>query len=72
MTDATLVDRVLALRGCTRLGARFVGRAGEAEMAAFAWGYVSERDCFKSPWLAFDASGCPRIAQGTCHCRQEA
>jgi fatty-acyl-CoA synthase len=29
--SATLIDRLLALRGCERLGARFVSRAGTAE-----------------------------------------
>ena len=32
---ATLVDRLLRLAGCTRYGARFVNRAGEAEFYAY-------------------------------------
>ena len=33
---ATLVDRLLRLRGCTHVGARFVGRGGDAEFYPYA------------------------------------
>lgn len=44
----------------------------EADMAGFAWGYVKERDCFKNPWEAFDASACPKKAANACYCQQGA
>jgi len=40
-----------------------------AEMAIFCWGYVQARDCFKKPWLQFDASHCPLLATHECHCQ---
>lgn len=31
-------------------------------------GYILSRDCFKTPWEAFDPSGCPKRESGTCCC----
>ncbi len=30
--------------------------------------YINARDCFKSPWDAFNAAPCPRITDKTCFC----
>ncbi|MGE0199628.1 MAG: hypothetical protein AB7P76_01530 [Candidatus Melainabacteria bacterium] len=40
-----------------------------AAMAEFAWEYVSGRDCFKDPWMQFDAAPCPLRPAGHCHCQ---
>ncbi len=42
----------------------------EAVMADFCWGYVQGRDCFKDPWLKFDAAACPRLKDHTCYCQK--
>ncbi len=42
----------------------------EAAMAEFAWDYVRQRDCFKTPWLQFDATGCPKLQEHTCFCQK--
>lgn len=39
------------------------------KMADFAWGYIEQRDCFKDPWMKFDASACPLIEDNACHCQ---
>lgn len=39
------------------------------DMAAFCWGYVKARDCFKKPWLKFDASQCPKLKTNDCFCQ---
>lgn len=41
----------------------------EAGMAAFANDYIQSRDCFKTPWQAFDARPCPRVSTHTCYCQ---
>lgn len=40
----------------------------EQAMAEFCWGYVQARDCFKTPWLKFDATACPKQETSTCYC----
>lgn len=32
--------------------------------------YIMSRDCFKKPWLAVDATQCPKRALGECCCQQ--
>lgn len=44
----------------------------EAEMAKFCWDYVQARECFKTPWMHFNAKTCPHQANATCHCQLEA
>ncbi len=41
----------------------------EEDMAAFCWDYVKTRDCFKAPWLKFNASVCPKISNKHCYCQ---
>lgn len=43
-----------------------------AELADFAKSYVYSRDCFKNPWMKFDATPCPKIATGLCFCQDTA
>jgi hypothetical protein len=31
--------------------------------------YIQSRNCFKKPWDAFDASGCPLLEKGSCFCQ---
>ncbi|MDX2084011.1 MAG: hypothetical protein SFZ03_01310 [Candidatus Melainabacteria bacterium] len=33
--------------------------------------YVMSRDCFRKPWLSFDATACPRLqlAEPGCYCQ---
>jgi hypothetical protein len=56
---------------CLSVLATTYDRSPEA-MAAFCFDYVKARDCFKDPWMKFDASGCPLIEGGQCHCQKEA
>ncbi len=42
----------------------------EPDVAHFAWAYVQARDCFKDPWLKFNASACPRLESHTCYCQK--
>lgn len=44
----------------------------QAEMADYCWEYVQARDCFKTPWMNFDAKPCPKQTTQTCHCQKEA
>lgn len=39
------------------------------ELAAFAKSYISSRDCFKAPWLKFNARDCPKLETGACFCQ---
>ena len=32
--------------------------------------YMMSRDCFKTPWEAFDPTPCPRIDDGSCLCQR--
>ena len=41
-------------------------------LAEFARDYVYSRDCFKTPWQNFNATGCPRLATGSCYCQDPA
>lgn len=43
----------------------------EPAMADFCWEYVQSRDCFKNPWMAFDASVCPKLPVQQCYCQKE-
>ena len=38
-------------------------------LADFAREYVYSRECFKTPWDAVDAKGCPRLSTGECYCQ---
>lgn len=40
-----------------------------AELADFAKSYVYSRDCFKNPWMKFNATTCPKIATHQCFCQ---
>jgi hypothetical protein len=31
--------------------------------------YILSRDCFKKPWLAFNAYACPLLSVGQCPCQ---
>jgi len=42
----------------------------ESDLADFAWLYVQARDCFKDPWMKFDASACPKLEDKTCYCQK--
>ena len=42
----------------------------ENAVADFAWSYVQARDCFKDPWLKFNAGACPRLETHTCYCQK--
>jgi len=41
----------------------------ETAMADFARDYIDSRECFKTPWEKFDATGCPKLATHSCHCQ---
>jgi hypothetical protein len=41
----------------------------EAGLSLFVRDYVEARECFKTPWDQFDATGCPRQETATCHCQ---
>lgn len=42
-----------------------------AELAEFAKSYVHSRDCFKNPWLKFNAAPCPKLTLNQCFCQDE-
>jgi hypothetical protein len=41
----------------------------EPELADFAKSYVHSRECFKTPWDAFNAACCPKLANHQCYCQ---
>lgn len=41
----------------------------EAELSVFVRDYVEARECFKTPWDNFNATGCPRLETKECHCQ---
>ncbi len=41
-------------------------------LADFAKSYVYSRDCFKNPWMKFDATPCPKRTDGLCFCQDTA
>jgi hypothetical protein len=43
----------------------------EPELAAFVNDYVHSRECFETPWMAFNARACPRLETQTCHCQDD-
>ncbi|MBK8189487.1 MAG: hypothetical protein IPK79_03465 [Vampirovibrionales bacterium] len=54
------------------LGKEF--QRSEAAMAAYCWRYIQQRECFLTPWQAFDPSPCPRREglNADCPCDREA
>lgn len=41
----------------------------QSALAEFAKDYVYSRECFKTPWDAFNAKPCPKLATGACYCQ---
>ena len=41
----------------------------QPELAEFAKEYVHSRECFNTPWDAFNAKPCPRLPLHQCHCQ---
>ena len=41
----------------------------QPELAEFARDYVCSRECFKTPWDAFNAKPCPKLSTQECYCQ---
>jgi hypothetical protein len=79
--DAAFCERVLLINlalgfeddaYCLDCLARIQACETPAALVMQVFGYIQARDCFKTPWNAFDAAACPRQANQQCYCQHPA